>query len=66
MVTDPTATLHAALAEIARGRTNCGRPLAAEKARGIARKALVAAGMEWTDGQVRAKARAAALDGAKG
>lgn len=36
-----------ALAKIALGLTDCGRPLAAEKARQIARKALIGSGRNW-------------------
>lgn len=37
----------AALRAIAKGRADCGRPLAAEKARQIARECLVAIGEDW-------------------
>jgi hypothetical protein len=36
-----------ALMRIAQGRTDCGRPLAAETSRQIAREALVKAGVSW-------------------
>jgi ABC-type arginine transport system permease subunit len=39
-----------ALRTIARGRTDCGRALAAEKARQIARECLVAIGEDWRPG----------------
>lgn len=38
-----------ALREIARGRTDCGRPLAAEVAREKARKVLISYGINWTE-----------------
>ena len=36
-----------ALATIARGRVDCGRPLAGEDARQIARRALIKVGHSW-------------------
>ena len=44
---DPQHPLVAALRRIAKGRGDCGRPLAAEKARQAAREALVDAGIGW-------------------
>jgi len=40
-------TLYDALAEIARGRTDCGRPLGGETARKLARRTLLAVGWDW-------------------
>ena len=40
--------LEAALGEIARGRNDCGRPLAAETARQLARDALIRLGAGWS------------------
>ena len=37
-----------ALAEIARGRPDCGRPLGGEKSRQIARQALTERGHNWS------------------
>ncbi len=37
-----------ALSKIARGRDDCGRPLAGEKARQLARDTLVELGLDWT------------------
>lgn len=42
-----------ALGEIARGRKDCGRPLAAEAARQIARRALGRQGIGWPAGAAR-------------
>ena len=39
----------AALAMIAKGRTDCGRPFAAEKSRQIARDTLLMIGESWSD-----------------
>ena len=36
-----------ALAKIAQGRTDCGRPLAAEDSRQLARRTLLAHGLDW-------------------
>lgn len=36
------------LERIARGRTDCGRPLAAETARQLARRVLLSAGRSWS------------------
>lgn len=40
--------LAVALSKIARGRTDCGRPIAAEAARQLARGALTDLGLDWT------------------
>ena len=39
--------LAVALSKIALGRTDCGRPLAAEAARQLARDAIIESGMDW-------------------
>lgn len=41
--------LAVALSRIALGRTDNGRPLAAETSRQIAREAITACGMDWTN-----------------
>jgi hypothetical protein len=53
---DQAQLLVIALGAIARGRADCGRPLAAETARQLARAAMIECGLQWP--QARSAARA--------
>lgn len=55
-------TILIALGAIARGRTDCGRPLAGETARLLAREAFVESGLDWNN----PRAILATLEGIEG